>query len=188
MTDAEAGALIPDHPITDSLVARASEGDPDAFVALLRPFDRSAFRLAVSILGDVSEAEDALQDANARAWRHLRRVRDPQRVEAWYLAIVGNECRRRLGNPWRKVFVSGLQAMRPARQAADTHDVNDAVRQALRGLSPEQRAVLVLRHYFDLPLEQIASQLGLPLGTVKSRLNRASDRLRAVLTAMEVTP
>jgi RNA polymerase sigma-70 factor (ECF subfamily) len=186
MTEAEAAAIVAD-PVALSLLDLARGGDPDAFVALLRPLDRQAYQLAFAILGDASEAEDAIQDANARAWRHLRGVREPERLGGWFLTIVANECRRRLRSPWRRVLVSGLQGLRP-RPTADTQDVDSAVRHALAQISVDQRAVLVLRHYFDLPLEQIADQLGVPLGTVKSRLNRASERLRTVLAAMEVSP
>lgn len=184
MTEAEVASFMMEDT-KSSLLEQARRGDPDAFAALLRPFDGRAYRIAVAMLGDPSEAQDALQDASTRAWRHLRRVRDPERVDGWFTTIVVNECRRRLGSPWRRVLASGLHMVRPDPGPSNDLDGNGEVRRALRGLDPDQRTVLILRHYFDLPLEQIADQLGIPLGTVKSRLNRGSERLRTALTAVE---
>ncbi len=189
MTNVEAAA-VPSEPATAALLLdQAHRGDSEAFAALVRPLLVPAHRIASSILLNASDAEDAVQDATARAWRALRTLRDPAKVDAWYYTIVGNECRTRLRHPWRRVLPWGGRPDRgPHADPTHQHDLGEAVRTALLRLDPDHRAVVVLRHYHDLPLDQIAAQLSIPLGTVKSRLNRASEQLRRALTAQEVTP
>jgi RNA polymerase sigma factor (sigma-70 family) len=189
MTNVEVAAVPPEPTTAALLLDQAHNGDSEAFAALLRPLLVPAQRIASSILLNASDAEAAVQDATARAWRALRRLRDPVKLDAWFYTIVGNECRTRLRHPWRRVLPWGVRLDRgPQPDPTGQHDLGEAVRTALLRLDADHRAVLVLRHYHDLSLEQIALQLAVPLGTVKSRLNRASEHLRRALTAQEVTP
>ena len=169
--------------------------DPDAarartFARLVdrRALDR-AYRYATLLLGDPTDAEDAVHDAALTAWRRFRDLRDPERFEAWFGRILVNACRDRL-RARRHLPVVLEQAPEPAapgdREAAV--DRRLALATALRGLSPEHREVLVLRFYEDLAIEQIAERTGARAGTVKSRLHYALRDLRAAYGAEDGVP
>ena len=115
-----------------------------------------------------------MQEALIRAWRAWPRMRDPDSVGPWLDRIVANVCKTRIGARRRVRSIAlndelGVVAADPFRAAL----ARDAVGRALERLSPEQRVVVVLRYWRDMPLEQIATRLELPLGTVKSRLHYA---------------
>ncbi|HEY5629276.1 MAG TPA: sigma-70 family RNA polymerase sigma factor, partial [Candidatus Limnocylindrales bacterium] len=139
--------------------------------------------LAAVILGDRAEAEEATHDAVCAAWRGIGRLRDPDRVEAWFGRILVNACRDRLRR--RKVRPVGVPLDGGRILGSVTEDAfdrlatDDALGQALRRLSPEHRAVIALRFWADLPIEEIAARTGDRAGTVKSRLHYAISNLRA---------
>lgn len=137
------------------------------------------YKLAGYMLGDRGEAEDAVQEALIRAWRAWPKLREPDSFGAWLDRIVVNVCRDRI-NARRRVKPISLDdemevvAADPFRATLN----RDAVGRALDRLSPEQRVVVVFRYWRDMPLEEIAQHLALPLGTVKSRLHNAKKLLR----------
>jgi len=183
MTEAETADFAAPTLIAP-LVDRARAGDPDAFVSLLNPLFPHALRLATAMLGDAAEAEDAVQTATANAWASIRKLRDPDATRSWFLSIVANECRRHLRGGWLRMGRLGLHR-EAAADAADAVDASVVVHAALRGLPAKDRTVVVLRYFFDLTLEDIAAEIGVPLGTVKSRLNRATARLHNLLALTE---
>jgi RNA polymerase sigma-70 factor (ECF subfamily) len=140
-----------------------------------------AYRTAAVLLGDPSEAEDATQDALVRAWLRWEQVKDPEKIGAWFGRILINVCRDRLrarqANPVRWL---GSGAVADNGRALGERE---ALWQALADLSADQRIVLVLRYYLDLPLEEIAERTGVPAGTVKSRLHHALNAARAAYDA-----
>jgi RNA polymerase sigma-70 factor (ECF subfamily) len=149
------------------------------FVALSRAALDRAYRLAGLLLGNGHEAEDAVQDALVIAWQSFDTLRDVERFDAWFDRIVVNGCRDRL----RRRSVVTFIPMAPDHDSAGRDPFasfleRDALLASLGGLSGDERAVVVLRFWADLPLEGIADRLDLPLGTVKSRLHRALGRLR----------
>jgi RNA polymerase sigma-70 factor (ECF subfamily) len=162
--------------------------DPAALFAGLieRELDRS-YRLATVILGDALEAEDAVHDAAVSAWAGFRGLRDPARFEPWFSRILINGCRDRLRRRKRTpvVDVSALiDLVRDDRHGSDVAGVSadrDAVSRALARLEPEHQVALVLRFWLDLPVDAIADRLGIPAGTVKSRLHNGLRRLREIL-------
>jgi RNA polymerase sigma-70 factor (ECF subfamily) len=149
------------------------------FVRLATRHLDGAFKLAGYMLGDAGEAEDALQDALLRAWRAWPGLRDPDSFGPWLDRIVANVCRTRI-RARRRVRTLAIdddlevETPDPFRAAL----ARDAVGRALDRLTPDQRVVVVLRYWRDMPLEQIATRLNLPLGTVKSRLHYAQRQLR----------
>ncbi len=152
------------------------------FLDASRPALDRAYRLAGLLLADAPEAEDAVQDALITAWRSFDSLHDPTRFGAWFDRILVNGCRDRLRR--RKVvrFI-------PIDGGIDASDIDpfkafierDALLAGLGRLTPDERIVVVLRFWADLRLESIAERLGWPLGTVKSRLHRALERLRETL-------
>jgi RNA polymerase sigma-70 factor, ECF subfamily len=167
------------------LLAAAQRGDEAAFVDLIRPRSNRLFAIAQRVLRDVDRAEDALQDALVIAWRDLRGLRDPDRLDAWLHRIVVNVCiaqatreRRRIAN-LRVLPIDGPAAPDELLSLAD----RDLLERGFRRLSPEQRAILVLHHYLGYAPSEIAENLGIPAGTARSRLHHAHRAMRAALEA-----
>jgi RNA polymerase sigma-70 factor (ECF subfamily) len=132
------------------------------------------------ILRDSELARDAVQEATLRAWRNLRGLRDPSRFDAWLHRLTVNACldlaRQRRGRAI-EVELMPLHDQPIPDTAAQVTDA-DYIERMLARIDPEQRAVIVLHYYLDLTLPETAATLGIPLGTAKSRLNRALDAMR----------
>jgi RNA polymerase sigma-70 factor (ECF subfamily) len=172
--DVETGSL--------SLVSDREAMREADFERLLQPVLGSAFRLANTILRDRQEAEDAVQEAALNAWRRFDAYRDQGKgIEPWFLTIVANQCRSRLRSRWWRVW------RHPDIDFGSTPSHEEAVltrsrlAQAVERLTAEHRSVLFLHYQLDLPNDEIARILGLRVGTVKSRLNRATAQLRLVI-------
>ena len=165
-------------------VERAMHGDHDAFAALIGAAANRTYALACLILRDSDRAEDATQEAIVRAWRELPRLRDTARFHAWLRRLVVNACYDEARRVRRRAEVSLLTV--GDRSSADSSGAmaeRDRVERAFRRLPLEQRTVLVMQHHLELSHSEIASTLGLPIGTVKSRVRYASAAMRAALDA-----
>jgi RNA polymerase sigma-70 factor (ECF subfamily) len=169
------------------LVERAREGDESAFTELIDLDGDRCYAIAYRILRDVERAQDAVQQALLLAWRELPRLRDPERFEVWLHRLLVNACYeearryRRWSLKVRALPVDGPGGPDPTVSVDD----RDALDRAFLRLSPEHRAVFVLHHHVGLPLASIAEVVGVPTGTVKSRLHHATRNLRAAITADE---
>jgi RNA polymerase sigma-70 factor (ECF subfamily) len=176
--------------VDSDLVVRAQRGDAVAFTALLDAVGGRLHAVAYSILRDREIAADAVQHALMDAWRDLPGLRDPARFEAWTYRLVVRACAeeaRRL--PRWLPLEPALDGVRG--RADDPEAVvaqRDQLERGFRRLSVEQRAVVVLRHLMDLPPDQVALALGVPVGTIHSRLSRAMAALRAALDADDRPP
>ena len=156
----------------------------DAVFAQLgeRSLDR-CYSLAGYLLGDATEAEDATQEAMARAWKARRTLRDGDAFEGWLDRILVNTCRNRLrSSRWQATDISAEVVAVSGDQFGRAHD-RDVVGKAIAGLSPDHQVVVALRFYRDLPIEEIAVRLGIPAGTVQSRLHYALQRLHVAIDA-----
>lgn len=165
-------------------VLLAMRGDHDAFAALVSGASNRLYALACLILRDSDRAEDATQEAFVRAWREIPRLRDVERFDAWLRRLVVNACYDEARRVHRRAEVSlvslgDLSVMDNASAAAET----DRVERAFRQLPLDQRTVLALQHYFVLSHTEIAETLGVPLGTVKSRVRYGVAAMRAALDA-----
>jgi RNA polymerase sigma-70 factor (ECF subfamily) len=169
----------------DGLVGRDGPWADEAFLRLAGEVLVRAYRLAGLILGNSHDAEDATQDALLRAWRSATSLRDPAGFQAWFDRILVNVCRDRLRRKGRIRFV-------PLDPATDVELAADPIRsilerdetlRALDTLEPDERTVLVLHFWADLTLAATAERLGWPIGTVKSRLHRALERMHVRLDA-----
>jgi RNA polymerase sigma-70 factor, ECF subfamily len=172
-----------------ALVQRAREGDEDAFTELVDLVGDRCYAIAYRILRDVDRAKDAVQQSFLLAWRELPRLRDAERFEVWLYRLLVNACyeEARRHKRWttrvRALPMEGLTAPDPIVSIDD----RDALERAFARLSPDHRAVFVMHHYSGLPLQTIAEVIGVPVGTVKSRLHHSVHNLRTALTAdMEV--
>jgi RNA polymerase sigma-70 factor, ECF subfamily len=169
------------------LVERAIAGDREAYSELVRlSIDRS-YALATLILRDSERARDATQEAYIAAWRDLASVRDPDRIDGWLRRLVVNACYgelRREGRVRRaEVRELAFAGSTSAPDGADRLAQRDQLERAFRRLDADQRTALVLRHYLGLSLAEVADAMGVPVGTAKSRLNRAAQAMRASLDA-----
>lgn len=179
----------------DVLIERARRGDAVAFERLVASRLDRCYRLAWSILLDEADAADATQDAFVSAWRQLPRLRDAAAFDGWLNRIVANAARmirRRRGRLREVAMVSpglddapmpGARTVDPyARTQFDDIVEGEAIGRAFDRLRPDERLILALRHVEDRPVSEIARTLGIPDGTVKSRLHHAR---RALERAME---
>ena len=169
------------------LVLRAKQGDVDAFSSLTSGRTARLYAAARLILRDDDRAADAVQDALLHAWRDLRALRDPDRFDGWLHRLLVHACLR-VARRDRRRDVLELRLAIDDRSGSDAqHDValRDQLERGFRALTTDQRAVLVLRHYVGLSLVEVADVLGVPLGTVQSRLSRATQAMRAALEADE---
>lgn len=166
------------------LLAAAQRGDDEAFGKLVRPFIDPAYRLALRMLNDAAEAEDAVQDALYNAWRALPRFRGEAKFSTWLYRIVWRQCadRSRRVKPLAldEDMVQIDQRHDPAGRF-ETAETRSEIEQALRRLSMPYRTVLTLFYIEDLPIKEIAEIVGLPVGTVKTHLHRARKELRKQL-------
>ena len=141
--------------------------------------------IAYRILRDLGLAEDAVQQSLVLAWRELPSLRDVERFDAWIHRLLVNSCYReaRRGRRWAaNVRVLPVDGPVAPDEFASVME-RDQLERGFRRLPPEQRAVFVFHHYVELTLPETAEQLGVPLGTVKSRLDYATNTLRAALQA-----
>ena len=167
------------------LVVRAQRGDEEAFASLAVAVGDRLHAVSHRILRDIDLAEDATQQTLLAIWRDLPTLRDPARFDAWSYRLLVRACyaegrRTRQWSPNLRV----LPVDEPAGPDAMSSVVDrDQLERGFRRLSIDHRAVVVLHHYLDLPLDQVAETLGIAVGTVASRLHYAMRALRAALDA-----
>jgi RNA polymerase sigma-70 factor (ECF subfamily) len=171
-------------------------GDPQAFARLVALHERLVFNLAARLLGDLEEARDVSQEVFLQVFRTLGRFEGRSSLKTWIYRIAVNQCRNR-HRFWRRRRRDrsiSLETLPPgdaarlctpgsAEQDYDRGQRSLAVQRALRKVPFRQRAVLLLREIEGLTCEEAAETLGIPVGTVKSRLSRAREALRAALVA-----
>jgi RNA polymerase sigma-70 factor (ECF subfamily) len=180
----------------EELILRAQRGDGAAFGDLVRRTQDRVFNLAFRMTGDRDMAADVTQDAFLRAFRSLGKLREPGRFSSWLLKIVSNLSLDALS-------ARGTVSLDALLEEGDEHlpvsgsdpvdalegvIADEAIAAALDKVPPVYRQVLVLRHIEDLPYERIAEILDIPLGTVKTRLFRGREQLRAFLTEGGLVP
>ena len=160
------------------LIRDARNGDGAAFAEVIRPHYDAAFRLAYGLLHDTGEAEDAVQDAAFKAWRRLGNLREGAGIRPWFLGIVANQCRDVSRSAWWSVLKT-----EPPEKEASSFDIAASIdlRRAVRRLNHDERLVLVLRYYLDMPFEEIATTLGISIRAARSRVERAVHRLRPIV-------
>jgi RNA polymerase sigma-70 factor (ECF subfamily) len=184
------GAPDPAAAREAALVARAQAGDAAAYGELVTMHQAAAFRVAYVLLGSAADAEDAAQEGFVRAYLALGRFRAGEPFRPWLLRVVGNEARnrrrargRREGLAERAIAaVRGPSGDPPSSPAPEVEailgETQAEVRTALAGLDEGERLVVTCRYLLGLSEAETSAALGIPPGTVKSRLHRALRRLR----------
>lgn len=184
-------ALVsPPLPSESELLARAGGGDRDAYDQLVRLHEQLAFRTALVLAGNVADAEEAAQEGFVKAWRALGRFDCARPFRPWLLAIVANEARnRRRAAGRRDGLARRVAAVVPGGVAQEggrspelellSSERHGALVAALHRLDQRDRQVIACRYLLELSEAETAAALDWRIGTVKSRLSRALERLRA---------
>ena len=183
-----------DEGVSPDLLQRAQCGDAEAFCEFCRPYEARLFRQAMALCGGNALAEDLAQDTLVEAWKCLRRYNGRCRFFTWLCAILLNRYRNARREK-RPIPLSGLgaehesacnalesvidSALQPD-HAAEQIERDALLRRSIQQLSPKHRNVIHLRFFVDDSLEGIAAALNCSVGTVKSRLFHALERLRAI--------
>ena len=146
------------------------------FADLLKPLIEPGFRLALAMLHDAQAAEDAVQEASFTAWRKLGRIHDQGRLRPWFLGVVANKCRNARRQRGRlEVGVPETVAV----GSSEERTLGGAdLRRAISRLGHDDRLVLVLYFYLDMPVEEVATVAGRSVGATRARLYRTIRRLR----------
>jgi RNA polymerase sigma-70 factor (ECF subfamily) len=171
--------------MNQDLVVRAQHGDQQAFQSLTVAHHARLYRVAHGILRDRHLAEDATQQAFLDIWRNLPNLEVPARFGGWSYRILVHACyaeaRRKPG--WAREFAIGPTEVPAASDEYGSIIDRDQLERGFRRLSVEHRTIIVLRCLLDLPMGEVAEVLGIPPGTVGSRLSRAVRAMRAALEA-----
>jgi RNA polymerase sigma-70 factor (ECF subfamily) len=176
------------------LVARAQRGDRDAFSTLASGASQRLYATARLILRHPDQAEDAVQDALVEAWRDIRGLRAPDRLDAWLHRLLVRACHRHARRDQRRrvteisvpeIDEASTRATEFEQDAGRAFADRDEMERAFRRLTDDQRTLLALVYYADLSLADVAIATGVPIGTTKSRHHRAMAALRAALAANE---
>ena len=162
-------------------VARCLTGERNAYEGIVARYQRVLFNVALRMLGNYEEARDATQSAFVKAYEHLDSFNPDQRFFNWIFRILKNECLNVLRSRRPTTEVSAEFPARSGEDPIESKERHRAVQAALLELSIEYREVVVLRHFTDLSYDDIATTLGIPAKTVKSRLYSARQQLGALL-------
>ncbi|HSK66993.1 MAG TPA: sigma-70 family RNA polymerase sigma factor [Anaerolineales bacterium] len=179
--------MEPEH----SLIQRAQKGDSDAFAALVDEHQRFVYNLAFRVLKDENEALDLTQDTFVRAWTALPNFRGQSQFRTWLYRITTNLCYNRLPGLRRSLTDLGDDVLpdlpdtketssNPLREI-ESNEIRTYLHQAIDQLDANYKLLIIMRYHDELSYEEIASLLNLPLGTVKTGLFRAKDKLRLAL-------
>src|SRR5436309_383800 len=148
------------------------------FGDLLRPLIEPGFRLALAMLHDRGAAEDAVQEASFTAWRKLATMRDQGRLRPWFLGVVANKCRNARRKRWVVEVSVGVPEELPAISLEERTLRGTDLRRAISRLSHDDRLVVVLYFYLDMPVDEVATVAGTSVGATRARLYRAIKKLR----------
>lgn len=179
------------------LVQRSREGDTAAFEILFNRYQKRIYNLIYRMVGNEQDAGDLTQDVFVRVYNSINTVRNDSSFSAWIRAVAINICRDFFRKRGRTIKADSIDAKisledgEVERQIEDwsynpellleKKDLQDAVGRAVSSLSPQHKEVVVLHHMEGLDVNDIAAELRIPVGTVKSRLARARDELKRKL-------
>jgi RNA polymerase sigma-70 factor (ECF subfamily) len=182
-----------------AILARARQGDSEAFRALVEQHSRSAFRLAFRMTGNEQDAEDVVQESLLKAYRHLARFETRADFGTWLYRIVANcalDAIRSRQSRQKHTWTEPVEATAATRRSdepgperlAESSELQRRVEIALQGLSPLERAAFALRHYEGRTIGEIGGALGLGTSAAKQAVFRAVRKLRAELEQWHTAP
>ena len=148
------------------------------FADLLQPLIEPGFRLALAMLHDAQAAEDAVQEASFTAWRKLGRMHDTGRLRPWFLGVVANKCRNARRSKWRSGVDLGVPDDVTVGSVEQRSLAGADLRRAIARLGYDDRLVIALYFYLDMPVEEVATAAGKSVGATRARLYRSIKKLR----------
>jgi RNA polymerase sigma factor (sigma-70 family) len=170
---------------TEAMLSAAIGGDGEAFADLVEPWLQTALSTATLVTGSPADGADAVQEALLSAWRGLPSLREPAAFPAWFRRHVVRSALRVAARRKRLRLVDLEQARPHEGETVELGYRRRVLTDAFGRLDPKDRTILALRYVADLPILDTAAALGIPPGTVKSRLHAAIERLRAAYEAEE---
>ncbi len=175
-----------------AVIRKCLAGDPDQYALLVDTYRDMAYNIAFRMVGDADAAKDMAQESFIAAYNGLRDFKFNSRFSSWLYRIVVNKCRDhfRAGRETVPVdeiceYVAGPD--RSPEQVAACRQTGDAVQQALNGLPPDYREVIILKHIEGFDFQEIADTLGVSVSALKVRAHRGREMLRKLLEGMGVT-
>jgi RNA polymerase sigma-70 factor (ECF subfamily) len=164
--------------IDETLVIKAVKGDPTAFIKLSKQYQGLMYKTAYGMLGNEHDAADAVQEALLKSYRDISKLRDPQQFKNWLCRILVNRCidiirQRQRTTPVEQVWIPDT--------VEHNSDIKIDISKAVAELDEQHRVVIILRFFQDMTINDIADVLNCPAGTVKSRLYRALQKMKAKL-------
>ncbi|MFX4262198.1 RNA polymerase sigma factor [Pelotomaculum propionicicum] len=168
-----------------NLVLLSQSGDNEAFAQLVRKYSPDAYRTAFMVLRDRNEVEDVVQESFLTCYRKIKSFRMESSFKTWLYRIVVNRCYDRLRKRNREIDALNKMSLNLRNVSDDINGIESRLdlREVIQGLRPEHRLVLTLYYGMDFGVQKVADMLGVPVGTVKSRLNSARNMIRKNLTA-----
>jgi RNA polymerase sigma-70 factor (ECF subfamily) len=172
------------------LIELCRAGDSSAVERFVQTYQQDVYRLALSILDDSNEAEDATQEVLLAALRALHSFQGTSSLKTWLYSITVNLCRTRLQHHKRRERLAELLGgilqvhttrISSAEESAVQHEFDESLWRAIHGMDEKHRIPIVLRYYHDLSVAEIANILQIPEGTVHSRLNAGRRQLHDAL-------
>lgn len=169
-----------------TLIRHAANGDASAWEPLVLAHQEAVFRLAYLLLGDPDDAEDTAQETFLRAWNHLKRFDQTRPLRPWLLSIAANLASNRRRSAGRylaaltRTFRNEPTPASVEEKSTQTMEANDLWK-AVQSLNLPDQQIVYLRYFLDLSVSETAEVLQVAEGTVKSRLSRALEKLRAII-------
>ena len=170
------------HQTDAQIIRRVLAGDVEAFGLLIDRHHAKCLRTASHLLGDSDDAEDSVQEAFVRAYKHLGGYRERERFGAWLLRIVVNQCRTRAASRQRWVHGASVEPLLNVEHDSVANERRAELSFALSQLGEEQREAVVLRFAEELSYDEISAITGVGVSALKMRVQRACLRLRTLLT------
>lgn len=174
-----------DELLTSALIGHIRKGEMSLFHELIRPYEKTIYSIAFSILHDHADAEDVAQETVLKAFTHLQQLHSPTKFRRWLLRIALNEARmrRRHNEHYRHEPIDLSKesisiSAPPGREPVTHEEFQIALNRALHSLPPQYREIVVLRDMRDLNVIETAATLGISVASVKTRLHRARKALR----------
>jgi RNA polymerase sigma factor (sigma-70 family) len=169
----------------ENLVTMSQSGDNEAFAQLVRKYSPDAYRTAFMVLRDHNEVEDVVQESFLTCYRKIKSFRMESSFKTWLYRIVVSRCYDRLRKLNRESNVMNKMSLNLNNGYSDINEIESRLdlREVILGLKPEHRLVLTLYYGMDFGVQKVADIMGVPAGTVKSRLNTARSLIKNSMTA-----
>lgn len=164
--------------VNELLFKKAVNGDKDSFIQLIEPIKEKLYRVSFVYLRNEDDALDCVHDGIIKAIKSLDTLKEPQHFNTWITKIIVNVCKDHIKKNSKVVLVDINDYENKLISEDNKNDINFEIKTALNKLSEKERNLIVMRYLEDNSLKDIVTKTNLPLGTVKSRLNRTLIKLR----------